>query len=278
METVLVGIDVSDSEFQALRWALDYCRVTGAELVGVIAYEPVQAEEPPDWYEEHIAAVTKQAEAAVDRMGRDVPYRIEVHYGDPRSVLAEAATGARPALVVVGARGGGGFAGLGLGRVAHHLAHHLQVPLVIVPAVPKDLRGSTIVVGADGSPASLNTLRWAVHLASAARASVHVVYAYEPLAASYPHPPTATDQDRQAAAVQAEVASFDGTDVKVVASAVTDHPVAAITLTAAEDEASLIVIGRRGAGGLRGLLLGHVPAQLPYHAHRPVAIIPHLAG
>lgn len=52
---------------------------------------------------------------------------IEVHF---RAIL-EAAKDA--ALVVVGSRGRGGFAGLLLGSVSHQVAHHATCPVVIVP-------------------------------------------------------------------------------------------------------------------------------------------------
>jgi nucleotide-binding universal stress UspA family protein len=51
--------------------------------------------------------------------------------GSPAPVLVEAAAGAE--LVVVGTRGLGGFAGLVLGSVTHHLAHHAPCTVVVVP-------------------------------------------------------------------------------------------------------------------------------------------------
>jgi nucleotide-binding universal stress UspA family protein len=45
-------------------------------------------------------------------------------------------------------------------------------------------------------------------------------------------------------------------------------------LLAAAEGADMIVVGSRGAGGFRRLLLGSVAAQITHHAHCPVVVIP----
>ena len=274
METVVVGLDVPPSRFESLRWAAEYCRVVGDEMVGVVAWRPAQAELPPDWYEKDIEEVFKQAEAAMNSVASGVPHRTDIRHGDPRAVLPQAARDDGAAAVVVGTSGNGGFHGLGLGNMAHHLSHALRMPLVVVPGAGGPLRGGGVVVGLDGSWSDLVTLQWAVELAGGVDGSVAAVYASDPVAVSYPHPRGSTVSERSEAVVRAQVAQVASGDVPVELLVEVDNPVTALTRVADDVDASMIVVGRKGVGHLRGVLLGRVPAQLPYHARRPVAIVP----
>lgn len=75
------------------------------------------------------------AVAAVSAEGfGDVNITKRVIHGSPAATLIDEARNAD--LLVVGTRGLGGFKGLLLGSVSHHLANHAPCPLVIVP-VPK---------------------------------------------------------------------------------------------------------------------------------------------
>jgi nucleotide-binding universal stress UspA family protein len=71
-------------------------------------------------------------------------------------------------MLVLGSRGLGGFRGLLLGSVSHQVGVHAKVPVVVLrgdsamPAMP----GGPVVVGLDGSPASLEALGFAFDVAS----------------------------------------------------------------------------------------------------------------
>jgi len=48
---------------------------------------------------------------------------------------------------------------------------------------------------------------------------------------------------------------------------------AADTLIAESDNAAMLVVGSRGRGGFRGLLLGSVSQQITHHGSCPVVIV-----
>ena len=68
-------------------------------------------------------------------------------------------------------------------------------------------------------------------------------------------------------------------DVGAAASGVTVIPVLeegqpADVLCAEAENADLLVVGSRGLGGFRGLLLGSVSQQVSHHAPCPVVVVP----
>jgi len=137
MGRITVGVDASEDSVRALRWAIDEARLRDAELELVHAYPspelvalPAVVTLPSDEELKSGAdAVIDDALAAVDDAGEVTIIRT-VRSGGAASVLCEAAEGAD--LLVVGARGLGGFRGLLLGSVSHQVVAHAPCPVVVV--------------------------------------------------------------------------------------------------------------------------------------------------
>ena len=68
---------------------------------------------------------------------RELRWRAELVYGSPADVLMKMGTGLDAAFVVVGSRGVGDE--LALGSTSHHVVHHCDRPVVVVP--PADRTG-----------------------------------------------------------------------------------------------------------------------------------------
>jgi nucleotide-binding universal stress UspA family protein len=134
---VVVGVDGSPQSLQALRWAADEARRWGSRLVLVWAWEPTLGDELDSGDE---PGVDRAARAATDGLGRVVADEAATLEGltvDPRVVRGRAVTvlldeAEAAAMLVVGARGQGGFEKLLLGSVSEQCVHHAKGPVVVV--------------------------------------------------------------------------------------------------------------------------------------------------
>ena len=139
-----------------------------------------------------------------------------------------------------------------------------------------------IIVGIDGSVHSRRALQWALNEASIRHAPLTVltvnqaVAGYSGSAVGYPGDEERTEKARDAAQEETDrVLEMTGTGSRppsVTVRAVSGLPSEAL-LDAAAD-ADMIVVGSRGAGGFRRLLMGSVSTQVSSHAHCPVVVIP----
>lgn len=136
MGRIVVGLDASENSLRALRWAREEAELRGAELQLVHAFPtpeivalPAIVTMPSD-EEMYLAAegIIDEALAAVDGAG-DVPVSKVVRAGGTAAVLCDVAEGAD--MIVVGARGLGGFRGLLLGSVTHAVVAHAPCPVVV---------------------------------------------------------------------------------------------------------------------------------------------------
>jgi nucleotide-binding universal stress UspA family protein len=138
---IVVGVDSSHGSKVALRWALAQSRLTGASVEAVAAWQHPMMYGNSYWAmpfpaDDKVAAMAEKAlaETVADIVGtqdKQVDVRATVVEGPAAYVLLTAAVGAE--LLVVGSRGHGGFAGMLLGSVSQHCAHHAPCPVVVIP-------------------------------------------------------------------------------------------------------------------------------------------------
>jgi nucleotide-binding universal stress UspA family protein len=127
-------VDGSDLSVQALRWAADQARLTGARLLAVTGYEapwtillsPTATEAD---YARHAHEVLDRSVADALGPAPDVPVERRVVDKRPAHALADAAAGA--ALLVVGSHGRGELPGMHLGSVAGYCVHHAPCPVLV---------------------------------------------------------------------------------------------------------------------------------------------------
>jgi nucleotide-binding universal stress UspA family protein len=142
MAGIIVGIDGSDGAHRALEWAMKEAAAHQAPLTVVTVHEvaasgwtgnPIilSADEPAVEKARH-AAEESVAKAAA-QLGKSQPPSVTVRAvnGFAAQELIEASRDAD--LLVVGSRGGGGFARLMVGSVSGKVVHHAYCPVVVVP-------------------------------------------------------------------------------------------------------------------------------------------------
>jgi nucleotide-binding universal stress UspA family protein len=142
MSGIIVGLDGSDHSRRALEWAIREAGLRGAALT-VLAVHEVASNHwtgNPEVYpadQPATEAVRRAAEDAVQKAvsqaGEPGPASVTVRAvsGLARQELVAASSDAD--LVVVGQRGGGGFARLLMGSVSSQVVHHATCPVVVVP-------------------------------------------------------------------------------------------------------------------------------------------------
>jgi nucleotide-binding universal stress UspA family protein len=142
-----------------------------------------------------------------------------------------------------------------------------------------------IVVGVDGSDASVAALRWAVQQAISTGATLEVICAWEspntpeltPLfgVPSVTHQPATSELARDSAQHRLDQV-IDATigaegEVQVAARVIEGHP--APVLVQAAQGAILLVVGSSGHGAFVGMLLGSVTSHVTAHAPCPVVVV-----
>jgi nucleotide-binding universal stress UspA family protein len=188
-------------------------------------------------------------------------------------------------MVVLGSRGTGGFTGLVVGSTTLHVASLAHCPVIAVPAPTADEPARhDIVVGVDGSPLSEAAIEFAFQAAADVGEELIAVHAWTDPAQLGPgimlplvyDPVLVQDEERLVMAESMVGWSEKFPEVTFVHHVVRDHPVPA--LTDAARHARLLVVGSRGRGPVRSLLLGSVSHGVLHHATSPVAVVhPHSA-
>ncbi|WP_069386681.1 universal stress protein [Cellulosimicrobium cellulans] len=295
-DTVLVGVDGSAPSLHALDWAAAYARRVGWPLHVVCTYslpsftaaslDGGYAALDDSAIQEGARAVLEEARARAEASG--VRTTATVTTGDAAGVLVEMSR--EHALVVVGTRGRGGFTERLLGTVSSALPAHAHCPTVVVPyrgesggsgggELPTVRPLRRIVVGVDGSPSAEIAVRHAIRQAQAWDAEL-VAVAGVPVGAGaglLAWLPASIDHEQVLAditeglnvIIDRHEAENPGLSIKRI---VLDGTGAEL-LTEFSTASDLIVVGSRGRGGFRGLLLGSTSQAVLHHSSCPVMVV-----
>lgn len=271
---IVVGVDGSPGSAEALRWAAEEADLHGAALTAVMVWalldqHPLDGA-PFDPHFNEASALARLREHLVRTLGPDRSEAVEL-----RPICDLAARGLLEAaadadLLVIGARGLGGFKGRLVGSVSQYCLQHATVPVAIIKdSGTRESNPTGITVAIDGSPTADLALAWAAAEARRRETSLAVVHAG-------PRPTLGSGDDSDDVAddpANAALARADTTGIAEVRPVVGRGSPGGVILDAARN-AELIVLGTRGCGAIKRMLLGSVAAQVTHRAAAPVVVIP----
>ncbi|MGC0249456.1 universal stress protein [Pseudactinotalea sp. Z1748] len=144
-------------------------------------------------------------------------------------------------------------------------------------------REPTILVGVDGSAASLNALDWALAHAGKSGWNLHLVCAYAlptfaagTIDGGYATLDDTAIRDGAQAVLDEALTRCEGVGVQVTSALETGD--AAGVLVDLSAQVRLAVVGTRGRSGFAERILGTVSSALPAHSHCPTVVVPHREG
>ncbi len=295
---IVVGADGSEQSSRAVEWAAREAVRRKAPLrivsVSVMPSRMRPQDATPATVADILHKISARTLAAALARAREVAPGLLVDAdlvtGAPAPALTASASGA--SMLVVGARGAGGFSAMVLGSVSRYVAQHAPCPVVVAHedsvAVHRE-----VVVGVGDPAEAADSLGFAFEEASMRGALLMAVHAL----ARHPVPAPLGDEDLKLASWVPGVPSADEArelpdeaaaaaelaqalagwqdkypEVRVSQDIVRGHP--GRVLASYSARADLVVIGRHGGHGSGVAGVGSIQHPVLNHAHGPIAIVP----
>jgi len=293
---VIVGVDGSEESLLAAEWAALEAQRRGTSLRIVSAPLPSPRVHAYHAYHASPAAVADALRAVSARAldaarlrseaaAPGVPVEACLLSGPP--ALAMAGSGWDASLLVVGARGAGGFAAMVLGSVSRYAAMHAACPVVVVRLESMAVHRE-IAVGVRDPQEAGEALAFAFDEAAMRGADLIVVHAWSGYPAALHLPVEGEDVElRPADPEQITAAAVSGLavalkkwqdkypGVRVRHDVIHGHP--AWALAGYSTRADLVVLGRHDGGSAGKAGIGTIQHAVLNHARGPVAIVPSAA-
>ncbi|QBJ98787.1 universal stress protein [Rhodococcus sp. ABRD24] len=283
--SVVVGVDGSPAAEAAVRWAASMCAARGLSLriIHALDFSPYTYGAPYldvagiyGWMEDEGKETLARAAAAAREVSADIDVSTEISTMGGARWLVSLSEDSRA--LVLGASGSGSASGIG--STAVNAASHGVCPVVVVHErdgkVPDE---GPVVVGVDGSPTSERAIAVAFEEAAQRGAPLVAIHAWS----DTPHgtlaggrgairdPRAFEDAEHEVLAERLAGWQEQYPDVTVQRELYIDGP--RTHLLAWSQKAQLVVVGSRGRGGFRGLLLGSTSNELVQKAQCPVMVV-----
>ncbi|GAB3586699.1 universal stress protein [Calidifontibacter terrae] len=285
---IAIGFNDTPDSRAALDWAARSAKISGEE-VRVIAAVPMPT--MPDYGSGAVLDPNQMRSAAAELalQGAKIAGEIGAAHvetaadvGNPAEVVVDRAEGAR--VLVIGNRGRGPLLSALLGSSSYAITAHAPCPVVVVRSeteLPNATHG--IVAGLDDSERSRKAADYAIFAANMHQAPLHFVRVWNDTAtmlaaATYVDGAalamdSGSQRDGARAAFEQQLQDLCDAhpEVKITGEFLEGDPTS--VLSNAAQGAALLVVGTRGRGGFRGMMLGSVSHGLLHSAPCPVAVV-----
>lgn len=280
---IVVGVDGSPESLNAVDFAAARARLDGSEIELVCAYAlPSYSADSGLSSEETLrAGAQRVVDDAADHIAGKHQLQVTrtVLPGNPTGILRRKSESSQ--LIVLGSRGGGGFADRLLGAIPAALPGYSSCPVVIVPGETAGKRHEVhrIAVGTDGSRPATSSLSQAITEAELWGAHLDVIRAM-PLTRSMAAIPWMTVSGDTPAIIQAATEETEQAIAESIATAGIQAEVQVLdgdpadTLLDYAKSVDMLVVGTHGRGGVRGVLLGSTSQVVLQESPVPVMVVP----
>ena len=280
---IIVGVDGSERSRDALALADLLAGAAAGRLLIAHVHDYGHLEGLLDGaeYETLILEVAETTAAeARKQLGDQRAHEMSLVAGrSPAAGLQGFARHEAASLIVVGSSHRSTVGRVQPGGVGQRLLAGAPIPVAVAPLGYADRARAleTVGCGFDGSDESRRALDWAAALARDAGAALRVIAVHERMAFSNV-PTTFSGESANKAMRRALRTRLDDAvaevGAEVPAEAVLAHGGAVQVLARETERLNLLVMGSRGYGPLRAVLLGSVSGQLINSAPAPIVVVP----
>ena len=281
---VVVGVDGSEESLLAAEWAaleanrqrLPLRIVSAPAMMPRIHSSQVSPATVASVLRDASARALRTAVTRAEEVAPGLEIATELLSGPPALAVADSGSGA--AMLVVGARGAGGFAAMILGSVSRYAAARATCPVIVIRQASMAVHRE-VAVGVRDPEDTTEALTFAFEEATVRHADLVVVHAWYWFPSALRAP---VDQDAKSTPFHPEQISDEASrslsaslnrwrekypDVRVRHDVIHGHPARVLANYSAR--ADLVVIARHGSPGI-----GSIQHALLDHARGPVAIVP----
>jgi nucleotide-binding universal stress UspA family protein len=277
---IIVGHDLHEGGDDALALGKELASASGAKLVvaGVFPFGALPRGFEPVWRDQE-AELAARIRARADAAGAEAE---AVPSSAPARGLQELAAEIGADLVVIGSSRRSHIGEILAGNVGVGLLHGSPCAVGLAPRDYRKHDGGlcTLAVGFDGSEESELALEHAIELGKAADATLKVVTVAEPPQIAYTgtgmvvgHAELQDAIDEQRRAQLREALAVVSEDITVEGTLISGEPASKLA-DAARSRGTVLILGSRGYGPLRRVVLGSVSAALMRSAPCPVIVHP----